>query len=66
MGKHLEKGLEELALKARSRAEHVMTKTTLMLPRHLWTAARHRAIDKGVSFQVIVEQALEAYLKTDK
>jgi predicted DNA binding CopG/RHH family protein len=53
--------------KEREKAERELeAKTTLRLPRELWNAVRHRAIDEGVSFQFIVEKALEAYLKGDK
>ena len=41
-------------------------KTTLRLPRPLWLEVRHQAIDEGISFQAIVEKALEAYLKGGK
>ena len=47
-----------------SKESGTTAKTTLRLRLDLLTAARHRAIDEGLSLQAIVERALEAYLKT--
>lgn len=40
-----------------------MVKTTLRLSAETWRKARVRALDERVSFQEIVERALEQYLK---
>jgi hypothetical protein len=52
--------------KEREKHAELDAKTTLRLPRELWNAVRHRAIDEGVSLQAIVEKALAAYLKGGK
>jgi hypothetical protein len=39
-------------------------KTSITLPRAIWTAARHRAIDEGRDLQDVIATAVEAYLKT--
>lgn len=39
-------------------------KTSITLPRELWTAARHRAIDEGRDLQDVIATAVETYLKT--
>lgn len=41
-----------------------MVKTTLRLPESTWRAARIRALDEHVDFQVIVARALDNYVKT--
>lgn len=40
-----------------------MVKTTLRLSKETWRKARVRALDERLSFQEIVERALEQYLK---
>lgn len=40
-----------------------MVKTTLRLPRDLWIAARHLAIDEGIEFQHLVAAGIAGYLK---
>lgn len=45
-------------------AKAPLKKTTIKLPERLWRVARIRALDEHTQFQVIVERALEAYLKT--
>ncbi|MFZ0246600.1 CopG family transcriptional regulator [Candidatus Binatus sp.] len=47
-----------------SKESGATAKTTLRLRLDIFTAARHRAIDEGLSLQAIVESALKAYLKT--
>jgi predicted HicB family RNase H-like nuclease len=37
-------------------------KATLRMSREVWSMARHAALDKGVSFGRLVEDALRAYL----
>lgn len=49
-----------------SKESGTTAKTTVRLRLDILTAARHRAIDEGLSLQAIVERALEAYLKTPK
>ena len=44
-----------------TKAEQV--KTTIRLPRSLWDAARHRAIDEGTDIQDLVGRAIEQYLR---
>jgi hypothetical protein len=41
-------------------------RATLRLDREIWTAARKQAIDQGVPFGRLVEDALRAYLKGGK
>jgi hypothetical protein len=41
-----------------------MVKTTVRIPREVWEAVHHRAIDERADFQELVVKALEAYLKT--
>lgn len=38
-------------------------KTTIRVPRELWNAVQHRAIDEGTSAQDIINRALAGYLK---
>ena len=37
-------------------------KTSLRLPRRLWRLAHMRALDEGTQLQVVVTQAVSAYL----
>lgn len=41
-------------------------KTTVVLPRALWEAARIHAIEERTDFRTVVIEALEAYLKAAK
>jgi hypothetical protein len=41
-------------------------KATVRMGRDVWTMARHAALDRGISFGRLVEDALAAYLKGDK
>jgi hypothetical protein len=41
-----------------------MVKTTIRLPKSVWRATQHRAIDEGRNVQDIVASALTLYLKT--
>ena len=51
-------------MKQRSKgANDGIVKATVRLPRSLWDAVRHRAIDEGCDAQEVVERALEYYLK---
>ena len=50
--------------KQRLRGEPDMIKTTLRLSAETWRKARIRALDERVSFQKIVERALDQYLAT--
>lgn len=43
-----------------------MVKTTMVLPRELWRAAKVRALDEGVDLNRVVIVALESYLKRTK
>jgi predicted HicB family RNase H-like nuclease len=38
-------------------------KATVRMSREVWSMARHAALDRGVSFGRLVEDALAAYLK---
>jgi len=38
-------------------------KTTMKIRRHLWLRAKKRALDRGTDLAVIVNEALEAYLR---
>jgi predicted DNA binding CopG/RHH family protein len=40
-----------------------IVRTTLRVPRHLWTAARHQALEEGIPVQDLVIRALTAHLK---
>ncbi len=40
-----------------------MVKTTIRINDELMLAAKHRALDEGISFQEMVEMALRQYLK---
>jgi hypothetical protein len=40
-----------------------ITKTTLRVPTPLWKKVRQRAITEGVSAELLVVNALKAYLK---
>jgi hypothetical protein len=46
----------------KSAAEEIV-KTTMKLPRSLWHAARVRALEERIDFQVLVARALALYLK---
>jgi len=48
----------------RTKESGTTVKTSINLPRELWTAARHRAIDEGRDLQDVIASAVEAYLKT--
>ncbi len=48
---------------ARQAPKDEMIKTTLRLPRTLFDAARHRAIDEHIDLQDLVAKALEQYLQ---
>ena len=37
-------------------------RATIRMDRDVWSAARHAALDRGVSFGKLVEDALRAYL----
>ena len=51
-------------MKQRSKAANDgIVKATVRLPRSLWDAVRHRAIDEGCDAQEVVERALESYLR---
>lgn len=41
-------------------------KTTLRLPVKLLSAAKHRAIDQGITLQELIEREVEIYLRTKK
>jgi hypothetical protein len=41
-------------------------KTTVVLPRALWEAARIHAIEERTDFRTVVIRALEAYLKASR
>lgn len=41
-------------------------KTTLRLPRELWIAAKHLAIEENITLQDLIAAALAAYLKEKK
>ena len=43
--------------------KHVMVKTSLSLPEHLWREARIKAIEQNIDAQDLVALALEQYLK---
>jgi hypothetical protein len=38
-------------------------KTTVVIPRPVWQAARHYAVDQRLAFRDVVVAALEMYLK---
>ncbi len=48
----------------RTKESGTTVKTSITLPRELWTAARHRAIDEGRDLQDVIATAVETYLKT--
>lgn len=48
--------------KAIEKAKPANVKATLRMSRDVWSAARHAALDKGISFGRLVEDALRAYL----
>lgn len=48
----------------RAKESGVTVKTSITLPRELWAAAHHRAIDEGRDLQDVIASAVEAYLKT--
>jgi len=50
-----------MKVKAKSRADRLV-RTTVRLPESLLSAAKHRAIDNGVSLQEILTQAVRSYL----
>ena len=37
-------------------------RATVRMDREVWSAARHAALDRGISFGKLVEDALRAYL----
>lgn len=47
-------------------AEGETVKTTVVLPRALWEAARIHAIEERTDFRTVVIKALDAYLKAAK
>lgn len=48
--------------KSASKGDQEMVKTTLRLSAETWRRARVRALDERVSFQEIVERALDQFL----
>lgn len=36
------------------------------IPEDLWTAAKHRAVDEGISLRKMILEALRAYLAKEK
>jgi hypothetical protein len=46
----------------RDRGEKI-TKTTLRVPRSVWTGARIRALEEGISVQELVVRAINEYVK---
>ncbi len=44
------------------RAKPDQARATVRMDRDVWAAARHAALDRGVSFGKLVEDALRAYL----
>jgi post-segregation antitoxin (ccd killing protein) len=48
----------------RTKESREKVKTSITLPRELWAAARHRAIDEGRDLQDVIASAVEVYLKT--
>jgi predicted HicB family RNase H-like nuclease len=44
------------------KTEKKTMKATVRMSRDVWSAARHAALDRGVSFGKLVEDALRAYL----
>lgn len=55
--------MKKRAKPAAKRVDTAMVKTTLRLPRDLWIAARHLAIDEGIEFQHLVAAGIAGYLK---
>lgn len=41
-----------------------IVRTTLRVPKTLWTEVQHRAIDEGLTLQGLINRALAMYLKT--
>lgn len=41
-------------------------RATVRMDRDVWSAARHAALDRGVSFGKLVETAVVAYLKLEE
>jgi predicted HicB family RNase H-like nuclease len=48
--------------KQRTEKAKPQARATVRMDRDVWTAARHAALDKGISFGRLVEDALRAYL----
>lgn len=42
--------------------EDQLIRTTVRLPQSMMTAAKHRAIDEGLTLQDVITRALEQYL----
>jgi hypothetical protein len=49
--------------KQRTEKAKQQARATVRMDREMWAAARHAALDRGVSFGRLVEDALRAYLK---
>jgi predicted HicB family RNase H-like nuclease len=47
----------------KNQSEEKIIKTTLRVPRSVWTAARIRGLEEGVSVQDLVVKAIQSYLK---
>ncbi len=59
-----QQGTKEAALKEQAkRSPEGIVRTTIRVPRSLWDAVRHRAIDEGSDAQELVIRALQQYLK---
>jgi hypothetical protein len=55
--------LLEVLLMKQTKAKEEIAKTTIRMPAALWAKARILAINKGISAESLVIQALTAYMK---
>jgi len=53
---------EDTTVKKKADAERII-KTTLRVPHPLWTSARIRALEQGISVQELVNRAITEYVK---
>lgn len=50
-------------MKERQVSDDEIVRTTLRVPRKLWDAAKHRAIEERLPLQDLVVKAIETYIK---